>query len=132
MPGVDRKKLALKGRQMCRKTAEDEADGKKRQRLLDAVCGPKWVKRVLQSKAPDSVADTTTMKKQSQMSRSRAAAQSPVSNAAMFARIKKQYDEHYEQELLFTPMPESDQIYGGDEIGINPFGHTGGSMSGQP
>lgn len=125
MPGVDRKKLALKGRQMCRKIAEGEADGKKRQRLLGAVCGPKWVNRVLQSKATDSVADTTTMKKQSQMSRSRAAAKNPVINAAMFAQIKQQYGDHYEQGLLFTPMPESDQIYGGDEVGMNPSGHTG-------
>ena len=64
------------------------------------------------------------MKKQSQLSAARARAKNPLINEEMFRRIKAVYAQHYAEGILNTE-PEAHQIYGGDEIGVNPHGHKG-------
>lgn len=110
---------------MCRKLAEGEADPLKRERLLKARCTKPWVNRLLKDKENNSVAAEGTMKKQSQCSRARAAAKNPVINAEMFDHIQQQYRDHHASGILKTEFPDSWQIYGGDEVGVNPSGHTG-------
>ena len=64
------------------------------------------------------------MKKQSQLSTARARAKNPLINEEMFRRINAVYAQHYAEGILKNPEPEVHQIYGGDEIGVNPHGHN--------
>lgn len=125
LPGHDDKRLMEAGRELMVKLATGEADEKKRKRLLSAECSRRWLKRLRNDKRNNVVAAQGTMRKQSQMSRARAAAKNPVINTAMFEKIDAQYVEHYEAGILKTRRPEGEQIYGGDEVGVNPSGHTG-------
>jgi hypothetical protein len=125
LPGNNRKRLGVDGQMMCHKMAEGEVDPVKRQRLAGAKCSRDWVQRLLKNTDKNAVAAEGTMKKQSQVSRARAAAKNPVINAEMFAKIDKQYADHFAAGILKTRMPDSSQLYGGDEVGVNPSGHSG-------
>ena len=125
LPGRDRSRLSKEGKKLCMKLAEGEPDERKRKRLQEAECGWNWVKRLLDNKDNSVVAAGGTMKKQSQMSTARAKAKNPAITAEMFKRIEAMYADHYARGILKTPQPASSQIYGGDEIGMNPHGHKG-------
>lgn len=122
MKGNDRKALGAEGRALCRKLAEGASPGPERDRFLNAKCGRNFQRRLLKD-ISNTVAQTSTMRRQENMSEARAKAKDPLINAAMFAKIDAQYEDHYNRGILKTRYPENDQIYGGDEIGLNPSGH---------
>lgn len=122
MKGNDRKALGAECRALCRSIAEGVSPGPERDRYLNAKCGKNMLRRMLKD-VSNTVAQTSTMRVQENMSTARAKAKDPLINAAMFGKIDAQYADHYERGILKTRYPENDQIYGGDEIGLNPSGH---------
>lgn len=46
-PGSDRKHISSKAQELCRTLAEGEPDPKRRERYMNAKCGPSFVKKVL-------------------------------------------------------------------------------------
>lgn len=113
-----------------------DTDDHKTQRLVqsltNAKMGRKWVRENFQKRTKSlKVADDNKklFVKTKTMDVKRAAASNPVFTSLMIRKIKDMYKRHFEAGILKTELPEADQVFNGDEIGLDPFTKHGPSYS---